>query len=1480
MKRNLLLTASLAATLALAALNLHAADRWWDGGTSNIATDGDGAPTYTAGTWSDTIANWDTGAGLPHAAWNNAAVPLDTAIFGGAYSTGTKLITLGSSVVVNQIQVLMGNPNANDANRLDIGSSTLDYVRTITFAGAYSTDFPALYYKSPEGRNSQFYARITGTVNGGLVLAHGSDAVNPGSGRLAILNASNDFSGNVIVIAGNLASSPGNWGNPANKLVLAGGSLFNSTGNNVTTIFAGRDIEVAADSGLNIAMGSGSLFILSNMTITGSARLNRYSASGSTAEVRFSGDMSGYTGIVENRATAAASVMSIQTTATSAGGWVLSGGTLLLRTNDDTHIANGAGKPNLEINGGTFNLNGRSETINGLAGTGGFVQNALAATTSVLTLGDGDATAGYGGTIRNNAGTGGTLAVVKIGSGTQTLSGTNSASGYTVAAGTLELTDSAGIYAFSGPITNDAVLTFEINGTQTHAGAITGIGSVIKKSFGALALSGPLSYAGATTVESGKLTLATTKAGTGTLNVASGANLEVRRSALNTFLTAASGALDSARLDFHFNNQGLNATAPLQVTGNLANSGYTTIYIAAPGGLAVGSYPLIKYGSYTSNAFSSIALGTAINPRVTASIQNNPVNSSIDLVITEVDFLKWTGATDGNLDTFTPNWILSSSGSPSTYAPGDFARFDDSAPGTTSLTIVSDPLPGLVLVTNQARDYAFGGYSGIGGPGGIIKQGAGKLTLANYYNTYTGGTVIQGGTLEVGDGSADATLPAGVENNASLVFNAAAIGTAASDISGTGAVSKIGYGELTLSGSSTYTGPTTVSAGSLKVTSASALGAATGGTTVADGAELWVDGVGLTIPEPLTLAGAGSFGLGAAFNLPGTTTGATWSGPVTASADTTLAGFLGSSLTFSAGLDAGSHTVTFKPVNAATYTVNGTLTAGAVRLDDSGGLILGGANDTLTNLAVLKANPTSGSMSPTAGLWARHSHAFGTNSSVTVTNGDLIGNSGGILRLANNVSIPQGVSLAFHCPGDGAAGPGQYRATFGSGPNTTNVWSGPVTVHGADALTGNTSLFIVRCESSRLVLNGPLTLADGAATLMGRGISAAMEFNGPIHWGTNLFNPIADSGTTDLTLNSAGNTWREMQMAAARANLGLHNALPTAAPVQMQNAASTLNLNGFNQEIGGLYGTTGSVVNHGTNAHSTLTVAGSGDWTYGGALVLSGVAGAKQFGLDLAGGKLTLTSTANSFAGPTVVRSGATLALSGSGRIQISDLEIKAGGTFDVSALTAGAFTNGSVGITQTLSGNGTIVGNLVNNGTVSPGASIGTLSVTGDVTCGAAGRMFLEVNNATANKDLLSTTGGLIYDGVLIITNVSTTPYTNNQVIRLFKAGTYSGAFSSIVFPGVSSYDDSRLTVDGTIKVVSTIPTTPTDITVSVAGGEITIGWPASYTGWRLETQTNSLSIGIRNNWVTVPGSTSVNSVSFPIDPANGAVFYRLVYP
>ena len=59
--------------------------------------------------------------------------------------------------------------------------------------------------------------------------------------------------------------------------------------------------------------------------------------------------------------------------------------------------------------------------------------------------------------------------------------------------------------------------------------------------------------------------------------------------------------------------------------------------------------------------------------------------------------------------------------------------------------------------------------------------------------------------------------------------------------------------------------------------------------------------------------------------------------------------------------------------------------------------------------------------------------------------------------------------------------------------------------------------------------------------------------------------------------------------------------------------------------------------------------------------------------------------------------------------------------------------------------------------------------------------------------------------------------------------------------------------------------------------GTNLALSWPAGYTGWRLQVQTNNLA---GTNWVDVPGSALTNSVLLPLDPTVESLFYRLIYP
>ena len=71
-----------------------------------------------------------------------------------------------------------------------------------------------------------------------------------------------------------------------------------------------------------------------------------------------------------------------------------------------------------------------------------------------------------------------------------------------------------------------------------------------------------------------------------------------------------------------------------------------------------------------------------------------------------------------------------------------------------------------------------------------------------------------------------------------------------------------------------------------------------------------------------------------------------------------------------------------------------------------------------------------------------------------------------------------------------------------------------------------------------------------------------------------------------------------------------------------------------------------------------------------------------------------------------------------------------------------------------------------------------------------------------------------------------------------------------------------------------------PTNIVMQSAGNQLQLSWPQSHLGWRLQIQTNNLATGVSTNWATVANSTNVNTTNLVINPGNGSVFLRLVYP
>jgi fibronectin-binding autotransporter adhesin len=102
------------------------------------------------------------------------------------------------------------------------------------------------------------------------------------------------------------------------------------------------------------------------------------------------------------------------------------------------------------------------------------------------------------------------------------------------------------------------------------------------------------------------------------------------------------------------------------------------------------------------------------------------------------------------------------------------------------------------------------------GTGGLIKTGSGTLMLTAT-NTYSGGTTISAGTLQIGNGGTSGSITGNVTDNGTLAFDRSDAVTIGVVVSGTGSLMQLGGGTLILTADNTYTGGTIVNAGTLQL---------------------------------------------------------------------------------------------------------------------------------------------------------------------------------------------------------------------------------------------------------------------------------------------------------------------------------------------------------------------------------------------------------------------------------------------------------------------------------------------------------------------------------------------------------------------------------------------------------------------------------------------------------------------------------------
>lgn len=479
----------------------------------------------------------------------------------------------------------------------------------------------------------------------------------------------------------------------------------------------------------------------------------------------------------------------------------------------------------------------------------------------------------------------------------------------------------------------------------------------------------------------------------------------------------------------------------------------------------------------------------------------------------------------------------------------------------------------------------------------------------------------------------------------------------------------------------------------------------------------------------------------------------------------------------------------------------------------------------------------------------------------TIINGGTLetktGANDGRLDFTSSLTINDGATVLV--TGDNALfGFGNYviPVTNNAGGTLTIASNHTAHIKGAIYLNGGT------IDSADAGPNpyGTWNLDQGKITTLGGPVSSTISAKNVLLATPTLFN-IPAGATNGIDLNVSGYFY---------------------AGEIVKSGTGVMQLSGTNTYTGGTIISAGKlqlgdgvsrigVVTNDITDNSTLIFANPWDQSYSNVITGSGVV------VKNGAGKLTLSRICT-YAGSTTIGSG-TLALVGSGSIASSGLITVSNGTIlDVTGRVDQTLTINSG---KSLRGSGTILGKLAAavGSTINPGDAIGTLIVQSNITL--AGTLSMEINrtNSQTADQLASGSGSITGGGSLVVFN-SGPPPQSGDVFHLFNVPVTG--FSSVSLPSLPSNCawTNTLAIDGTIQVVTFVSTTLTNITMQICGNMLTLAWPTDHTGWRLQAQTNSAGAGLNANWFDVADSTNVNQVTMPIDPANGSVFFRLIYP
>jgi fibronectin-binding autotransporter adhesin len=593
---------------------------------------------------------------------------------------------------------------------------------------------------------------------------------------------------------------------------------------------------------------------------------------------------------------------------------------------------------------------------------------------------------------------------------------------------------------------------------------------------------------------------------------------------------------------------------------------------------------------------------------------------------------------------------------------------------------------GATFETNRTLDATQGvqfSSDPITGGGSLVKSSTGKLTLTAA-NSYTGGTIINSGTLQIGTDGATGTLGTGnVTNNGTLRFDRTGSIEVASDISGTGAVTvdcPLEVGTVILSGNNSFSGAVTINSGALRITQSSSLGSGTKSVKINTGTtgnpQLLLDGSGGAINLPASISYLTSNDAnGAIISEAGNNTIA---GPITMTGgggNTRVYSNAGT-LTLSGPIDSNFAARTLKLMGAGNGSVTGVIRNGnpslivAVSKEESGTWTLGGDNS------------YSGTTSIVAGtLVLAHPNALGTGA---VALGSATGSTTLTAGAALDLNGQQGIHEAITLRGSGPSGDG---AMINNSPVEASIAGGRVSSISTTAggthstvptvnLTGGggsgaTAVASLGVRAASFTINGGTTVYSTAPTV---------TISGGGGTGATATAQLTSGVVTGITVTAAGNGF------TSAPTITFNGGTVTTAGVNPTGVGNSSNFIVIGIQVtnpGSGYTSSPSVTfSSGTGTTATANMSSislAADTTLGGTgdtAIQCGISGA--FALTKTGsGKVTLSGPCT-HTGGTFIAAG-TLALGASNVLPANAIAI---GT---ATLDAGVFTDavGSLDVTS-----------------------------------------------------------------------------------------------------------------------------------------------------------------------------------------------------